>query len=227
MIAPLSLVFFRQIYYTGVQSAGIIMLLAAIVGGGFVFVFQSMFSITGVAVVDLLSALMIKVFGVVFTLLIIAARSISAISAELATIHVTGEFRSLKRLGVDAGLYLLLPRFLATSFTGGILYLYFVFTSLLAGAFLSSHSFGVEELMEVLINISPGQVLLGMLRVSTIVGLSILFVNFFSIRRVKRFPDIPLAASNGVFQAIALMLFLELSYQSVAILSDYWLAVSR
>jgi phospholipid/cholesterol/gamma-HCH transport system permease protein len=227
MLAPLSLVFFRQIYYTGVQSAGIVMLLAAIVGGGFVFVFQSTLAITGAAIVDLLSALMVKVFGVVFTLLIIAARSISAISTELATIRVTGEGRSLNRLGVDANIYLLVPRFLATFFSGGILYLYFVFTSLLTGSFLASRSFGVEELTAVLYNMAPGQVLLGMLRASVFAGLSILYVFFFSIRKARRFPDIPLAASNGVFQAIVLMLLLELSYQSVVIFVDFGLATSR
>ena len=80
------LVFFRQLYYTGVQSAGIVMLLAALAGGGFVLTLQASLPIGLETVLELLASLMAKVLGVVFTLLVMAARSVSAISTELAKI---------------------------------------------------------------------------------------------------------------------------------------------
>ena len=128
------LVFLRQLYFTGVQSAGIVMLLAALVAGGFVLTFEATLPIGVSTILELLATLMIQVLGVVFTLLIMGARSLSAISAEMAMVQVTGERSSLERLGVNTRLYLLLPRVLAPAVSGAVLYLYFVFTALLVGA---------------------------------------------------------------------------------------------
>ncbi|MBM5798923.1 MAG: ABC transporter permease, partial [Cyanobacteria bacterium K_Offshore_0m_m2_072] len=91
MGGPLALVLFRQLYYTGVQSAGIVMLLAALAGAGFVLTLQASLPVGVSTVLELLATLMAKVLGVVFTLLVIAARSVSAISTELAMVQVTGE----------------------------------------------------------------------------------------------------------------------------------------
>jgi len=213
MGGPLLLVFFRQLYYTGVQSAGIVMLLAALAGGGFVLTLQASLPIGLATVLELLASLMAKVLGVVFTLLVLAARSVSAISTELALVQVSGERTTLERLGVDSRLYLVLPRVLAPALSGAVLYLYFVFTALLVGALVSNQTFDVWELMQIYRSLDPLQILLGLLRTSLFTALALAFVLRFSIRRARRLPDIPLAASNGVFQAIVVMLLLEFSYQ--------------
>lgn len=213
MGGPLQLVIVRQLYYTGVQSAGIVMLVAALVGGGFVLTLQSTVPLGLESTLELLASVTVKVLAVVFTLLVLAARSVSAISAELAVLQVTGERRTLERLGVDTRLYLVLPRVLALLLAGAVLYLYFVFTALLVGALVSNRSFDVWELVQIFSNLQPLQILLGMLRTGLFAALAILYVLRFAIRGARRFPDIPLAASNGVFQAIVVMLLLELLVQ--------------
>jgi len=213
MGGPLVLVFFRQLYYTGVQSAGIVMLLAALAGGGFVLTLQASLPIGLATVLELLSSLMAKVLGVVFTLLVIAARSVSAISTELAMVQVSGERRTLERLGINTRLYLVLPRVLAPALSGAVLYLYFVFTALLVGALVSNQTFDVWELLQIFRALDPRQILLGMVRTAVFAALALAYVLRFAIRRARCLPDIPLAASNGVFQAIVVMLLLELSYE--------------
>lgn len=213
MGGTLVLVFFRQLYYTGVQSAGIVMLLAALAGGGFVLTLQASLPIGLETVLELLASLMAKVLGVVFTLLVMAARSVSAISTELAMAQVSGERTTLDRLGVNSRLYLVLPRVLAPAVSGAVLYLYFVFTALLVGALVSNQTFDVWELMQIFRALDPAQILLGMVRTGLFAALSLVYVLRFAIRQARRLPDIPLAASNGVFQAIVVMLMLELTYQ--------------
>jgi len=209
----LALVLFRQLYYTGVQSAGIVMLLAALAGAGFVLTLQASLPVGVSTVLELLATLMAKVLGVVFTLLVIAARSVSAISTELAMVQVTGERSTLARLGVDTRLYLVLPRVVAPALSGAVLYLYFVFTALLVGALVSNQTFDVWQVMQIFRSLDPLQILLGMSRTAVFAALAVVFVLRFAIRKARRFPDIPLAASNGVLQAIVVMLLLELAYQ--------------
>lgn len=207
------LVFFRQLYYTGVQSAGIVMLLAALASGGFVVTAENTLPIGNATILELLATLMVKVLAVVFTLLVIAARSVSAISTELAMLQVTGERRTLVRLGVNPRLYLVLPRVLAPMVAGAVLYLYFVVSALLVGALVSRGSFDLWELVQIFAALRPEQILLGMLRTGVFAGLALAYVLRFAIQRARRFPDIPLAASDGVFQAIVVMLLLEFGYQ--------------
>lgn len=216
MGGPLVLVFLRQLYFTGVQSAGIVMLLAALVAGGFVLTFEATLPIGVSTILELLATLMIQVLGVVFTLLIMGARSLSAISAEMAMVQVTGERSSLERLGVNTRLYLLLPRVLAPAVSGAVLYLYFVFTALLVGALVINHSFDLWEVVQIFRSLDPASILRGSLRTGLFAALAIAFVLRFAIRRARRFPDVPLAASNGVFQGIIVMLVLELGYQGLA-----------
>jgi len=189
------------------------MLLAALAGAGFVLTLQASLPVGVSTVLELLATLMAKVLGVVFTLLVIAARSVSAISTELAMVQVTGERSTLARLGVDTRLYLVLPRVVAPALSGAVLYLYFVFTALLVGALVSNQTFDVWQVMQIFRSLDPLQILLGMSRTAVFAALAVVFVLRFAIRKARRFPDIPLAASNGVFQAIVVMLLLELAYQ--------------
>jgi ABC-type transporter Mla maintaining outer membrane lipid asymmetry permease subunit MlaE len=74
MGAPLAQQFWRQLYLIGVQSTGIVMLLAALAGGGFVLSLQATLPIGLNTTLELLGAFMVKVLGVVLTLLVLAAR---------------------------------------------------------------------------------------------------------------------------------------------------------
>jgi len=160
---------------------------------------------------ELLAAFMVKVLGVVLTLLVLAARSVTAICSELAMRRANGQ-GGLQRL--------VRPRLLALVVSGCILYLYFVLTALLVGALVSNGTFDVWEFAEIVGGLQPGLIMLGMLRTGLLAGLGLLAALRLSVRPVRLLDDVPEAVANGVFQAIVVMLVLELMVQLVAAVGD-------
>ena len=199
--------FWRQLYLIGVQSAGIVMLVAALAGGGLVLSLQATLPIGLTTTLGLLAAFMVKVLGVVLTLLVLAARSVTAICSELAMLRASGQkpVQPLVR-----------PRLLALVVSGCILYLYFVLTSLLVGALVSNGTFDVWEFAQIVSTLQPGLILMGMLRTGLLAGLGLMVALRWSVRPVHSVDAVPGAVANGVFQAIVVMLVLELAFQLVA-----------
>jgi ABC-type transporter Mla maintaining outer membrane lipid asymmetry permease subunit MlaE len=207
MGGPLVQAFWRQLYLIGVQSAGIVMLVAALAGGGFVLSLQATLPIGLTTTLGLLAAFMVKVLGVLFTLLVLAARSVTAICSELALLRASGQ-GPIQRL--------VRPRQLALVVSGFILYLYFVLTSLLTGALVSNGTFDLWEFAQIVSTLEPGLILLGMLRTGLLAGLGLAVALRLSVRPVQTLDAVPGAVANGVLQAIVVMLVLELAFQLVA-----------
>lgn len=198
--------FWRQLYLIGVQSTGIVMLLAALAGGGFVLSLQATLPIGLNTTLELLGAFIVKVLGVVLTLLVLAARSVTAICSDLA----------MRRASGQGGLQLLVrPRLLALVVSGFILYLYFVLTALLVGALVSNGTFDVWEFAEIVGRLQPDLILLGMLRTGLLAGVGLVVALRLAVRPVRSLDAVPGAVANGVFQAILVMLVLELMVQAV------------
>ena len=103
---------------------------------------------------------------------------------------------------------------------GCILYLYFVLTALLVGALVSNGTFDVWEFAEIVGGLQPGLIVLGMLRTGLLAGLGLLAALRLSVRPVRLLDEVPEAVANGVFQAIVVMLVLELMVQLVAAVGD-------
>jgi ABC-type transporter Mla maintaining outer membrane lipid asymmetry permease subunit MlaE len=206
MGGPLALAFWRQLYLIGVQSAGIVMLLAALAGGGFVLSLQATLPIGLTTTLGLLAVFMVKVLGVLFTLLVLAARSVTAICTEVALLRASAQGPTQQ---------LVRPRLLALVVAGFILYLYFVLTSLLIGALVSNGTFDVWEFAQIVGTLQPGLILLGMLRTGLLAGLGLAVALRLSVRPVRTLEAVPGAVANGVLQAIVVMLVLELAFQLV------------
>ena len=213
---PLMLALARQLDFNGAQSVGIVTLVAAIAGGGFVLIVQASLPLGISIILDLLTSMMVKLLAVVFTLLVVGARSLSAISAEMAMLQIRGE---RTRRGSEAGrslLHLAWIRILAPALSGVILYLDFVVVALVAGALAARQSFDLWELIYIVDRLDPGALLLGALRTGLFMGLASAYVVNVVVPRARRFPDVPVAVSKGVLQGIVLMLLLELAYQLLA-----------
>lgn len=202
----MALAFWRQLYLIGVQSAGIVMLLAALAGGGFVLSLQATLPIGLTTTLGLLAVFMVKVLGVLFTLLVLAARSVTAICTEVALLRASAQGPTQQ---------LVRPRLLALVVAGFILYLYFVLTSLLIGALVSNGTFDVWEFAQIVGTLQPGLILLGMLRTGLLAGLGLAVALRLSVRPVRTLEAVPGAVANGVLQAIVVMLVLELAFQLV------------
>jgi phospholipid/cholesterol/gamma-HCH transport system permease protein len=216
LTGPTLLVFSRQLHYTGVQSAGVVILAAALIGSGFVYSFETVLSLSGSRALELLAVLAVRSLGVLITGFIFAARSITAISAEMTLLQVTGERTTLERLGIDTRLYLLLPRVLASALGVAILDLYFIATTLLAGTVALSGRIDILAVERVISGIHPAQVFGGVIRAGVFAAVSVLWVQRFAVRGRCTFPEVPLAASAAVLQSIVLLLLLETAYQLIS-----------
>lgn len=213
LTGPVALVFSRQLYFTGVQSAGVVVLAAALIGFGFVYSFEAVLSLSGSRALQVLAVLAVRSLGVLITGFVFAARSITAISAEMALLQVTGEQATLERLGIDTRLYLLLPRVLASVLGVAILDLYFLTTVLLTASFAINGRFDLGQVQLVISAIAPRLVIAGIVRSGVFAGLAVLWVQMFAVGRRRSFPEVPVAASEAVLQSIVLMLLLEAAYQ--------------
>lgn len=104
--------FHRHIHDHGIAALPVITALAALTGA------TAVTQVTALAGQDNDLAQRLLFFGLFFelapllTALVVVARSSAAIASELAVMHLYDEFTALRRMGVPAADYLLLPRIL-------------------------------------------------------------------------------------------------------------------
>ena len=147
------LVLTRQVYFTAVQILPLFLVVALVFGTGVVgavvagILRLDLGDQTGALVVNLL----VLELAPLITAILIGLRSGAAINAEMATMAITGEFRTLELYGIDRAVYLYLPRvgaaMLAVTLLTGIFallvlvsaYLFlFVFLHTALGAYLDA-----------------------------------------------------------------------------------------
>lgn len=107
---PVRAVFYRQVYFTGIQALLPVAVAALAVGIGLQTQMRSLLG-AGVEVnVRMLQLVVLREFAPLVTALIVLGRSGSAMATELASMKVRGEVRELYLMGMDPGDYLVVPR---------------------------------------------------------------------------------------------------------------------
>ena len=211
---PAALVFSRQLYFTGVESSGIVILAASLIGFGFVYAIEnSLDAVSGVRALEFLALRSAKSLGILITGFVFVARSITAISSELALMSVNGELKTLERLGIDSTRYLLIPRALASAVATSILSVYFLAASLLAANLAQGGRLDLLSIERVVSSLQPSVVFSGFIRASIFAGASVLWIQRYAIRKRRSFTEVPIGASQAVLHSIVLILVLEAIYQ--------------
>lgn len=212
--SPEALVFSRQLYFTGVESSGIVILAASLIGFGFVYAVEnSLDAVSGARALEFLALLSAKNLGVVTTGIVFVARSITAISSELALMRVNGELKTLERLGIDSTRYLLIPRVLASAVATSILSVYFLIASLFAANLAQGGRLDLLSIERVVNSLPPVVVFSGFIRAGIFAGVSVLWIQRYAIRRRRSFTEVPIGTSLAVLHSIVLILVLEAIYQ--------------
>lgn len=125
----------QQIYFSGVQSLGIVSLVALIFG--FLVIIQSFGQLTKVGSADflgpLLVAIVIREVGPLMTTLIIILRSGMRISVEIGYMQVLREIRAMRMLGVDPIHFVILPRVVGLTLAIICLFVFFDALAILGG----------------------------------------------------------------------------------------------
>lgn len=200
--APVRSVLMRQLYFTGVESLSLIVLIGIAVGG--IIVNQMHFQVgqSGPETLRMLALITVNELAPLLTALIMIARSSSAMASELAAMQVHGEISTLQHLGISIPHYLLLPRVTGMVLASFFLSLYFAVVSLLAAAFLVAGFNGPHELVLLGDALPLGTVLLGVVK-SLLFGLAIaLMACRAGLAGHLAVTDIPKAASRAVINSL-------------------------
>jgi len=129
----------KQIYFTGLEAAKIIVLVALILG---TVIVSQVLGLLGGGNGSLTGKVLVWVvfleLGPLLTAMIVIARSGTAIAAELGSMKINGEIAVLESLGIHPERYLLLPRVLGVGVAVVLLTIYFVLTAFIGGFLLVS-----------------------------------------------------------------------------------------
>jgi len=127
------LVIIRQIHFTGLQAFRFIVVGASLIAA--MVIAQSGPQLTNFGGTDALAPLLVGAFmrelGPMLTVIVVIARSISAIASELSSMRANGEIDGLAGAGVSPLSYLVFPRVVAGSFAILFLAMHFVWIALL------------------------------------------------------------------------------------------------
>ena len=102
---PTRRVFLKQVYFSGLQSLPLVLLVGAAVAGIIIGQLRN-FGESPRESIDILLTITLDELAPLITAFLIAARSAPAMASELATMQANGEVRLLARLGIDRYRYL-------------------------------------------------------------------------------------------------------------------------
>lgn len=132
-------VLMKQVYFTGLEAAKIIVLVALILG---TVIVSQVLGLLGGGNGSLTGKVLVWVvfleLGPLLTAMIVIARSGTAIATELGAMKINGEIAALEMLGIQPERYLLLPRIIGVSIAVALLTVYFVLTAFIGGFLLVS-----------------------------------------------------------------------------------------
>jgi len=171
----------RQVYFTGAQAFRLIALAALFLG--LVTVAQSGAQLRRLGGADALGTLLVAAFvrevGPLVTLIVVVARSVSAVASELSAMKANGEIDGLRATGVSPMSYLVFPRVVGGAIACSLLAMHFAVIALGVGYFVAQSYIDMSfsrYLENVLTSIAPSDFLIFFLKTSFL-GL---FVFFFA-----------------------------------------------
>jgi phospholipid/cholesterol/gamma-HCH transport system permease protein len=204
-IAPVRLVFMRQIYYTGVEALGIISLIALLSGTLVVTQTVAFMGAESEIMLRVLVWVMVRELGPLFAAILIIARSTPAIATELALMTTHHEVDDLNAMGIPARDYLIVPRIVGVTICVMTLSLYFQIIAVLGGmgvsAFYQRISF--VEILGDFLEVARPLELIGTVVKSFCFGVSIAAISCFHGLTVEQaITEVPKAAIKAVMRSL-------------------------
>jgi phospholipid/cholesterol/gamma-HCH transport system permease protein len=128
-------VIIRQVFFTAYQAFRLIAITAVIFGVLAVVQSSSQLKRLGGTDIlgDVLVAALIRELGPLVVLIVVVARSVTAVAAELSAMKANGEIDGLRAVGVSPLSYLVVSRVVSGAFSSLLLGMHFVWISLLVG----------------------------------------------------------------------------------------------
>jgi phospholipid/cholesterol/gamma-HCH transport system permease protein len=127
-----------QIYFTGVQSMGLVFVVALLLGG--LLIIQSAAYITAVGEEffgTIVNVIIIRELGSLLTAIIVLLRSGAAVATEMGYMAVLKETKGIEMMGINPIHYLAVPRVIGISISMVCLFVCFIIISILGGMVLT------------------------------------------------------------------------------------------
>lgn len=199
-------VLLKQIYFTGLEAAKIIVLVALILG---TVIVSQVVGLVGGGNGSLTGKILVWVvfleLGPLLTAMIVIARSGTAMAAELGAMKINGEITSLERLGIAPERYLLLPRMVGVSLSVVLLTVYFVLTAFAGGFLIASlgHHIPYDQFIQGILSSLGLREIIMLLAKSTAFGLIIPIICCNAGMSVgTSATEIPQAATRAVISSL-------------------------
>jgi len=222
-MAAVRTVFFKQVYFTGLEAIAIIVTIAVIIGTVIVTQVVSLVGNNGSLTGKILVWVMLRELAPLLTALIIISRSGTAIAAELGTMKINGEIDTLEMMGIPADRYLILPRIAGVTTSSVVLTVYFILTSFLGGFLIASIGWHIpydQFIQGVLASLGPKEVLAPFVK-SIVFGMIISAVCCrYGLRVGKSATEVPQAATRAVMSSLfAVFIFDALITYTISLLA--------
>lgn len=202
-------VFLKQIYFGGIETFRKMMIIGILIG---IVIITQITSLVGLGSAVLTGKILIWVvvreLGPLLAAIIIIARSVTAISAELGAMNVQGEIENIETMGIDPVRYLIMPRVIALTLSSVMLTFYFEFAAIFGSITITSVFWGVpfEQFSKgILSSLSMTELTVSLVK-SLFFGLLIALVSCSQGFKVKKsITQIPQAITRATIQSLFLV----------------------
>lgn len=212
-IPPVRTVFLRQIYFAGIETFGKMVIIGILIG---IVIITQITNLVGLGSAVLTGKILIWVvvreLGPLFAAIIIIARSVTAISAELGAMNVGGEIESIEMMGIDIYRYMIMPRVFALTLSSVMLTFYFEFAAIFGGITITSVFWGVpfEQFTTGILSSLTAIELSASLIKSLLFGLSISAISCYQgVKVSKGITRIPQATTKATIQSLFLVFIFD------------------
>lgn len=206
---PTRRVYLKQVYFSGLQSLPLILLVGTAVAGIIIGQLRN-FGESPKESIDILLTITLDELAPLLTAFLIAARSAPAMASELATMQANGEVQLLTRLGVPPLHYLVIPRVAGMTTASMLLAIYFGFAATVAGSAFAAGSHMLDALALVAESLEISVLTMCLVK-SALFGTAIALIACYTGLSARgSYTEVPIAASRAVVRSLAVVFVLDL-----------------
>ena len=206
---PVMRVLLRQLYFSGLESMSVTLILGAAIGVILVTEVGDLVHGNSSVSAKFLTYVMLRELGPLFSAIVFIARSGSAMASELAAMKVNGEVRELQRMGIEPLDYLVMPRVVGGLLAGVTLCVYLQLGALLSGALLirlTSYNGDFPPLLQAM---QPEDLAWSLLKAGLFSAWIGAATCSFGLRVGQSVTEIPQAASRAVINSMLAVFVLD------------------
>lgn len=209
------LVFFRQIYFTGVEIMPMFSVISIFIGLALVGGLTNFMVQLGAQdrVGNVLVTLSIEQLAPMVTAILLTLRSSTAVTAEIALMKMNREIETLESLSINPFVYLYIPRIVSGIVCMGALATIFVYIAILGGYLILSFDLNIsfDFLIQTIFDaFSINMVLVFLIKI-VLLGYFIMSIPIYSALQVKgAVTEIPIALLRGMLRLFYAIILVEI-----------------